>query len=260
VDYLKKESTRDYTKRTPRIDKILGKKFHKLTYLEHVASDLKSKSRIFKAQCDCGNFKLVSSSQARHVQSCGCSNVRAFQDVSNLRYGSLVALRYVGLNNDRVRMWEFICDCGNKTVARLSSVKVGATKSCGCQSLKQLKYQRYLGENVSNLSTIFNDYNKKAKKRKLDFKLTFDEFKRMIIQNCYYCGIPPSNIKKGYKDLLMYNGIDRKESNVGYLIDNVVPCCFKCNQAKGNKNIKEFLSIIKNVYEHLNLCNSPEEL
>lgn len=51
------------------------------------------------------------------------------KDVSDKRYGRLVALERVGGNPSR---WLCRCDCGNKKIVRLNNLSSGATKSCGC--------------------------------------------------------------------------------------------------------------------------------
>ena len=38
----------------------------------------------------------------------------------------------------------------------------------------------------------------------------------------------------------MYNGIDRKNSNLGYSLENIVPCCFICNRGKSNMNYEDW--------------------
>jgi hypothetical protein len=37
---------------------------------------------------------------------------------------------------------------------------------------------------------------------------------------------------------------------VGYTIENVVPCCKRCNQAKSDQSVVDFLAWIRRVYEH----------
>ena len=44
----------------------------------------------------------------------------------------------------------------------------------------------------------------------------------------------------------LYNGIDRKNNNMGYTYTNSVSCCKLCNQAKNSLSIKEF-------YDHIQL-------
>ncbi len=62
--------------------------------------------------------------------------------------------------------------------------------------------------------------------------------------NCNYCGDPPSctMYNRNKSDFYIYNGIDRVDNNVGYVLDNAVSCCKVCNRAKYNMAEEEFLS------------------
>lgn len=73
-----------------------------------------------------------------------------------------------------------------------------------------------------------------AKKRNLTFEITRDQFISLIIQDCHYCGSKPP-VDSGR------NGCDRVDNLVGYLMANLVPCCFTCNQMKGKRGQVEFI-------------------
>lgn len=47
-----------------------------------------------------------------------------------------------------------------------------------------------------------------------------------------------------------YNGIDRKNSNVGYTAANCVPACRRCNLAKREDSVSEFVGWIERAYAH----------
>lgn len=51
---------------------------------------------------------------------------------------------------------------------------------------------------------------------------------------------------------LVANGIDRKDSNVGYIFENCVTCCSTCNRAKGKLTEEEFVSMCQKVVLHRN--------
>ena len=55
-----------------------------------------------------------------------------FVDITGERYGKLIAIRYVGRSNSKQSLWLCKCDCGNETTVRLSNIRNGHTKSCGC--------------------------------------------------------------------------------------------------------------------------------
>jgi hypothetical protein len=74
-----------------------------------------------------------------------------------------------------------------------------------------------------------------AKRRGLTFNISLEDFEKMIHQECIYCGYSPENKR---------NGLDRINNLRGYELDNVVPCCFICNQMKGKLSVEDFFSHI----------------
>lgn len=84
----------------------------------------------------------------------------------------------------------------------------------------------------------FREKVKNSLTRGYNFELTLEQFANLIINNCYYC----NNInKKGF------NGIDRMDNNIGYLIENCVPSCSICNYMKGSKSKEDYLKYIKDL-------------
>ena len=130
------------------------------------------------------------------------------------------------------------CDCGNEFETLIESIISGQTSSCGCQ---RKKYEN------SAERKIFNNYKNSAKNRNYEFKLSFDELKNIIYQSCHYCGSQPHVKKEVYGDKVITNGIDRIDNNKGYLIDNVIPCCFVCNRAKSTMSYNDFIDWLNDV-------------
>ena len=62
-------------------------------------------------------------------------------------------------------------------------------------------------------------YKKSAERKKIPFTLIKKDFEKMIIDDCKYCRRSPTT----------WFGIDRIIPEYGYVIDNVVTCCFDCN-------------------------------
>lgn len=86
----------------------------------------------------------------------------------------------------------------------------------------------------------FNDYKGRCKSKKLDFHLTYLQFKFIVKKDCYYCGLKAENKP---------NGIDRVNNNRGYYHGNIVPCCWDCNRSKSNltpADFDDYLARIKN--------------
>jgi hypothetical protein len=93
-----------------------------------------------------------------------------------------------------------------------------------------------------SLVSQYHQYLKMAKKKNRSFLLTKDDCNNFFNTKCYYCG-------DDYKGLRM----DRIDSNKGYEIDNVRPCCWSCNYMKNSLNENEFYDKIKKIINHLKL-------
>lgn len=53
-------------------------------------------------------------------------------DLSNSRFGRLIANFYAGRSNRGGRIWACKCDCGSSTEVSVGDLRSGHTSSCGC--------------------------------------------------------------------------------------------------------------------------------
>ncbi len=117
-------------------------------------------------------------------------------------------------------------------------------RSCGCAE-HQRDPRTEVGESGRNV--LFCQYKRGADFRNLNWNLTIEEFAEITKLPCHYCKVESSLKVKGSKGirvdhgLYVANGIDRKDNNKGYSKENVLPCCTKCNKAKGTQSYEEFL-------------------
>lgn len=154
--------------------------------------------------------------------------------------------------------WLCECECGQYKVISGKHLKRG-TKSCGC-------YRREVtGDRVrkepgrSGLHALFCRYRRRASTINVDFELTETQLESLVTQICHYCGTPPyalsinspqgSEARKEHSKFL-YNGLDRKDSDRGYTLDNVVPCCKRCNFGKHEMTQEEFSTWLDLVQKH----------
>ena len=158
----------------------------------------------------------------------------------NRSFGKLKVTKKLGKKNDN-RLWNCLCECGNNVSVKTSSLLSRKTKSCGCI--------RKLPNGEANLNLIIKKYKESATKRGIEYSLSKEEIKKIITQNCYYCGSEPSNqIKyKKFNGTFLSNGIDRKDNSIGYTSKNSVPCCFVCNRAKSTMSYKDFILLVKKI-------------
>lgn len=138
------------------------------------------------------------------------------------------------------------CDCGTVKEVRTSSLRTGDSRSCGC-----LQRPNWLPVGESALNAFFIVYKQSARKRKLEWDLSRKQFEKIVSKSCYYCDAAPV-LRMGRKRRgpTLANGIDRKDSNLGYVIGNCLPCCKKCNRMKVVLSEKEFLDQVKKIFEY----------
>lgn len=105
----------------------------------------------------------------------------------------------------------------------------------------------------ASYNRLLNVYKKQAASRNLSFKLSKEDFIRLITSDCHYCGNEPIKRNPGSGHLrVKAHGIDRANNHKGYTLKNSVPCCAKCNSMKSKYSYAEFLEHINSIYEHQN--------
>lgn len=175
------------------------------------------------------------------------------EDYTGLKFNKLIALTYLG--NAK---WLCKCDCGRDAVVTSTSIRNNTRTSCRSCTASLSSYKR--NKPVAHYgfkNRLFREYRKGAIKRNLEFSLPQLDFFKLLETNCNYCGHPP--ILMGghcYMDKsippLKRNGVDRKDTTLGYTLENCVACCSKCNYAKHIMLEEEFYNWIKRVYKFQN--------
>lgn len=167
--------------------------------------------------------------------------------------------------NSKAAIYECTCKCGNTFLSRARDIKRGKTKSCGCvhkERARLLGLSNKKGKGDSGANVLYSRYKRRSLVRGMEFNLKFDEFKNIITQNCYYCNSEPRELSLSYvtseHGKIDFNGVDRLDNNVGYTIENSVPCCSKCNYAKHTNNVTDFIEHIKAIYN--NIANIEDRL
>ena len=123
---------------------LTGHRFGKLTVVEHAEDyvNVDGKHSVqWLCKCDCGNEKIIIEGRLKYgnIKSCGCE-VKIFEDLTNQRFGDLVAVErvedYVSPRKVHEEQWLCKCDCGNEKVVRSQLLKSGKINSCGCSHKK----------------------------------------------------------------------------------------------------------------------------
>lgn len=125
---------------------IVGKIFGNWEVLR--ATDKKIETYIlYECKCiKCENIALKTSTFLKQEHKF-CDNCRS-NNISNQRFGNLIAIQRIGSNHNRHSLWKCKCDCGNDIIVTYGHLINGDTKSCGCiKSQGERKIKNILSQN-----------------------------------------------------------------------------------------------------------------
>lgn len=237
---------------------LTGKTFGKLTVIKRIENN-KHGNSVWNCLCECGKTKNIEGNSLtkskKATKSCGCKGRINPEEFIGKKFNHLTILKYIGKNDTNNGVYEAECVCGKKIKVLGYKLKANKAKSCGCRRNEKLlvRFEKDAAFSVKNI--IYNSYKYGAKDRNFNFDLSKEQFFELIIKNCYYCDTPPSNTKEIKTQTygnhsFKFNGVDRKNSNLGYTIENSVSCCKTCNIAKNNLTEDVFLEWVKKIYTY----------
>lgn len=164
-------------------------------------------------------------------------------DLTGQSFGKLTVVAldgfHVSPNGTRASRWKCLCECGNETVVTSGNLRYNVTKSCGCGMHRNKGMSLAFPGKPTWLNNVWLSYTRGAKDRGLKFELTLEQVEALVQQACSYCGSEPRN------------GIDRKDSSIGYVLSNCVPCCSVCNTMKMALPQDRFIAHVKRIASHV---------
>lgn len=121
----------------PKFEDLTGQKFGRLTVIKRAPN--KNGRTAWYCQCECGNEKIVISKSLKdgNTKSCGCYHKEIVhkqfcKDITNQRFGNLIALEPTKERKHGSIVWKCLCDCGNYHYATTELLLGGKVQSCGC--------------------------------------------------------------------------------------------------------------------------------
>lgn len=168
-----------------------------------------------------GCFNIIKS----HEKSCkDCKNKKNNNNVKNYHIKKEKAEKF----NDENQI--------NKMCENCNIIDV----KCNFINDKCKKCYEIYKKHQSNRSVLSDDekkfkkYKKNALENDICWKLSIDEFKKLIGESCYYCG-----------DIKYSNEIILRDNKIGFLNSNCVTCCKICGNIIGLDNEIIFIQKIK---------------
>lgn len=122
-------------------------------------------------------------------------------------------------------------ECDNDDIRLLDGINRNARKY----------YHKHKEKHKLTIEYKFNQLKKTSKQRGIQLSITKEDYSKFIDQNpkCYYCDNMFSCLKiNGYQ-------LDRIDNAKGYHLDNVLRCCWTCNEMRRNHySVEEFKHIV----------------
>ena len=249
-----------------KVDERIGLQFGRLTILHKADNDKHNKTR-WNCLCNCGVTCIRGWAELRtgDCHSCGClakeiSASRQKYKLVGERFGQLIVVeKLVNIYGNEAR-WRCACDCGASKVLSTKDLVQGRYKTCGHGS-KICK----VPQEEAWVRKRFSAYKSNAKKDNRKFELSITDFSNIVNRPCNYCGgldhyqTSRSDYKNKRPDLLpIFHkvGIDRVDSSIGYVLDNLVPCCKMCNKMKMEFSLEVWKNQVRKIYEQMELGKS----
>lgn len=123
-----------------------------------------------------------------------------------------------------------------ETLARLNELNAQLPEAKRLDKKKRKDVGKKRAKYDSSLPLRYRQYLGRANKKSLTFELTVEEFEAICKGKCCYCG--------SFNKI----GVDRKDSSLGYTIDNVQSCCGTCNWMKQSTRHEDFLKHVDKIY------------
>ena len=213
-----------------KIKDITGQTFGELTVIENVGKPQGERVYHWRCICSCGKEVTANGALLRSggKKSCGCLLNRG-KDITNQRFGKLVALKRLEEKKKGIYLWECKCDCGNIIKTTVTALNTGNTTSCGCGKYDGLKKYN-LEQSESNKLELGTRFGKLVVIEDLGFREYSEGHKRRWYKCQCDCG-------------------EVKEVNGNLLKQGQVHSCGNCIASLGEYQIQQILN-----YNNINYC------
>lgn len=151
--------------------------------------------------------------------------------LKNWRKKNTERLREFNLSTQIKKCWKCV---------KIKSITEFSKKKCSKDGLND-ECKSCLKERIRTPKGRHTALKATAKKTGREVSITPEQHAELLRDNiCYYCS---NRLQE------TGSGLDRIDSSKGYTIDNVRPCCLRCNQAKSDMREEEFYSLCESIYK-----------
>ena len=172
-------------------------------------------------------------------------------DIIGERFGTLVVIENCEQNDKWGKpLWKCLCDCGN-IIAKTKSDIAYKMKSCGCQRAEMISQARWDGYGEI-AKTYWSSVICGATSRNIYFDVTIEYAWELFLKQNRKCALSGLEIqfsrnRKKTRDSYEVQpaSLDRKNSSVGYINDNIQWVHKTINICKNDLSSSEFVNICR---------------
>lgn len=180
----------------------------------------------------------------RENRSCNsCGRKKTKQNLIGKIFGKLTVIGAAPYRNtDPGPYWKCKCECGNITEVRTRSLIDGITKTCGSISHKWKGYEEISGKYYAALKSG-------AKCRNIIFTVTIEEMWDKFLSQNKKCPLSGEilTFNKNSRDRNGTASLDRIDSSIGYVSNNIQWVHKDINKMKNNFSTARFLELCRMV-------------
>lgn len=156
-----------------------------------------------------------------------------FKDLTGIQFGRLIAIKTIGLDNNKGYIWECKCECGTICQVRSHDLVRGATKSCGCLHRETIVGNKFATIHGQYGTDLFNTWRHIKERCLLTYNKNYNHYGGRGITICNewkenYFVFKDWSINNGYSKGL---SIDRINNDGNYEPNN---CRWTTMKVQGN--------------------------
>jgi hypothetical protein len=220
--------------------------------------------------------------------TCGCESPITKKGVGKYNYESFIGKTYREveiislfekiINGRTVKYFNVKCSCGTEYSHQCTDLLRRKNEyvpvNCGCQIDNRDIFRKY---GITTYKQVYSNYSRLIDETRNLTPLPYEDWLKIVENPCNYCGefqyknpyyvkndpfnrsknkttkvykkITPDEVVERYT--VKCCGIDRVDNSLGYTLENSVPCCTRCNIAKGTLTLEDFKEHVKKMYKHL---------
>lgn len=233
---------------------MIGDRFGKWIVIEEAPPKVyaKRKNKRVKCRCSCGNKAIVMVSNLKSGKTRQCNNcaiaartgrkTKPRTDITNQRFGQLIAKEALLTDKKGYRKWRCQCDCGNFTEVILSNLtrKHGGTKSCGKHTTGS-NHPAWSGyESIPG--SYWSSIQRNAQVRNKNFKISIQEAWSLFKKQNGKCVLSGMELTFTVGSDKGSASLDRMDSTQGYTYENCQWVHKVLNLMKGTHSMQEFVA------------------